>query len=685
MESISLNNVSYPVVSDTQLGDCGWKVEIPSGREDGSTKGVVRNCLPAEIDILMMLQSKIILEAYEMEEPLVLFEYYEETGTDYLNRMKSVSATPERSEVINIMKGICRGVGLLHSMSTPITHSMIGFDSLVRTPDMTWKLTGLGYCRNVAWRSYNSDHEEMIKTRCTTPLMSAPPELLEFNRHLIVNNQQDVWAIGMLYYYLICGMQYPFSTSDEIIHSPLYVPKGTQSSDSDILNKCLAKEPYNRLNIWDLAAKLKIDNMPEKVADWEEQKLASWCEKPDIVPPESTSPLQVQFDSTGGTQPGPMLDLSSIDGPVRTHKIFSFKDNSKPVSRTWFARVKDFGEKSIGLSSSTLKHLHSNTPHYWMIRCTDSTYDAIPTLYLTKLVEWAKQCDNIGAFFHYIKLRPVKYDSVVAYRCLCLIHKVLQDCQLNCMKAIYAQQRSFFKDLELRWAGATHSKLPVLPSVVVHYCKFLDKRLYCVLANGSLSGKTDEEITTAAAVFIQGVELASRVCPPHEGKAFLLNNALYSLVVDLSTCHNLLSSVSMSGPHWQHVLSGFQNANSLFGVLVKKLKKSNPELLALCKTSPKSSLKAAKSSLSSSLSSVTSQPPPAVSSVSAVAPVVENDLFPTVRADDLISVSPPPRDPRQHRHTDPTPYQNNEPPATSTATTAATTTTNKVGDLLLFS
>eukprot|EP01060_Flectonema_neradi_P015559 TRINITY_DN2219_c0_g2_i1.p1 TRINITY_DN2219_c0_g2~~TRINITY_DN2219_c0_g2_i1.p1 ORF type:complete len:679 (+),score=90.66 TRINITY_DN2219_c0_g2_i1:37-2073(+) len=678
MESISLNGVSYSVISDTQLGDCGWKVSIPPGREGGATKGVVRNCLPAEIDILMMLQSDVILQAYEIEEPLVLFENYEETGTDYTNRLQSSGSIPNRSEVMKLLKGVCKGVGLLHSMSTPITHSMIGFDSIVRCSDNNWKVTGLGYCRNVAWKSYNDEHAEMIKSRCTTPLMSAPPELLDFSHHMLVNNQQDVWAIGMIMYYLLCGLRYPFSTPDEIINAALYIPKGTQDNDISILNKCLAKEPYNRLNIWQLAEMLQIEGMPEKVADWEEQQLASWCVQ--NVKPEATSPLQVQFDCAVAS-PGPMLDLSSMDGPLRTHKVFSFRDNSKPVTRTWFARVKDFTEKSIGLSSSTLKHFHSNTPHSWMIRCTDSTYDAIPTLYLTKLVEWAKHIDNISAFFHYIKLRPIKYDSVVAYRCLCLIHKVLQDCPIDCMKLIYTQQQSFFSDLELRWTGTTHSKLPVLPSVVVHYCRFLDKRLYCVLANGSLTGKTEEELATVGAVFIQGVELASRVCPPHEGKAFLLNNSLHSLIVDLSTSHSLLSTTShVNSPHWKPILSGYQNAASLFGVLVKKLKKSNPELLAICKTSPRSSKPTAKAA------KVVEKPPPQqnlsskpLQSLPSASSVPSSDMFPTVEASDLVSVSPP-RDPKQHRHTDPSSHR-----ATSPIPPPENSTTSNVGDLLLFS
>ena len=280
------------------------------------------------------------------------------------------------------------------------------------------------------------------------------------------------------------------------------------------------------------------------------------------------------------------------------HLSLSRKGEGK-VPRTVSAKFKDWVEKK-GVSGKTLKLFHSDTPHAWVIRSTDVNFKSLKTLYLSKLVVHIKDVQKgtvhgddaplelqeaVRNVLYYLRLRPVSYNSLVAYKTLFVTHYIMQECDVEVQRVVHAFRRQLFEEIAHKWAGLDALKedeaqkhLPLLHVVVVAYASYLQKRVEYFVKTNSLCAHSDEDAALLSDLFIRGVELVEDIKPPLVGKKVFHSSLLVKMVLDLEEIYKGLAPAPKTGRRWQQVEEGVAVARSRFEELSTLISEHMPEL-----------------------------------------------------------------------------------------------------------
>ncbi|KAJ9435254.1 hypothetical protein DIPPA_03467, partial [Diplonema papillatum] len=433
----------------------------------------------------------------------------------------------------------------MHGLSPPLAHRDIKLENLLSTsPTHTqWKLCDFGSTSTQAHLCTTAAHAEEVMDEVSrkTTVTYRSPEQCDPLRGYRIDQSVDVWALGVTAYALLFS-EFPFEdtplgiVNGKLAFPPMYrassasaVPE-TREKEVKTIAAMLSKDPVQRPDVWAVtrtARELLGGSHPWVLKHAEPVKPAGWCEQEQVAAASQAAAPRVaaqRDEAGGGRAAGGFFELHGdlaegegsgdsrpedvpvIDGDdvvPRVHVVPALEASPTRLRRNWAARIKDWVE-SHGAPAHALKLFHADTPHAWVIRCTDGSLSSIRTLYRKKLIHHVSREDDASALFHYIQLRPVSYDAVVAYKVLCLIHDVLRAATGYVQQQVYAGHKRLFTSLQRAWSSPDQAAVPLpgLAAFIVKYCEYLRKRVYYHVRSGSFRAATDEEAAILADLFV---------------------------------------------------------------------------------------------------------------------------------------------------------------------------------------
>ena len=186
-------------------------------------------------------------------EYLLLLEYCADgTLLDWLNKPKERSI----KDVMSVFAQVAAAVAVFHAHQPPISHRDLKPENVLRGDKDEWKLCDFGSASTDTYTARSSGDRVTIAAildKNTTPSYRAP-EMVDLYRAQLINQQSDVWALGVMLYQLLFREQ-PFPDGSLGIVSGKYrLPEQHKwpKEAMDLLQRMLTVDPAKRATIIDV-------------------------------------------------------------------------------------------------------------------------------------------------------------------------------------------------------------------------------------------------------------------------------------------------------------------------------------------------------------------------------------------------------------------------------------------------
>jgi serine/threonine protein kinase len=214
--------------------------------------------LPAHPNIVQCIGHEITTLGQGRYEVWVLMEAV--SGGSVVDRMKQLQASHSKfsnKDILNIFHDACTAIAVLHSQCPPITHRDLKVENILIGSDGTHKLCDFG---SATQRAYHCKTQREVSLasedieRNTTLAYRAPEAVDPWQRQRI-DEKQDVWALGVLLYYL-CFFKQPFEETNLSILGGRYTIPTTKGADAtmdaltDLIQKMLTQDPAKRPDVF---------------------------------------------------------------------------------------------------------------------------------------------------------------------------------------------------------------------------------------------------------------------------------------------------------------------------------------------------------------------------------------------------------------------------------------------------
>ena len=188
-----------------------------------------------------------------------LLKFIRETSSDTAESRSSVPARASSSKVYRylllILRDLVTGLELVHSKG--IIHSDIKPDNIIITPNLVPKLVDFGLgCKASICNGKECCDKELVGT----PQFVAPETITRHVRYFA----SDIWSLGVtLYYCAVNNYPFPFrglgtpEILGTIARSEPNKLDTTNELLNDITNRCLIKNPFDRIFLSEISEKLK--------------------------------------------------------------------------------------------------------------------------------------------------------------------------------------------------------------------------------------------------------------------------------------------------------------------------------------------------------------------------------------------------------------------------------------------
>lgn len=308
-----------------------------------------------EIDVLSRVRDKNIVKVYHSEisrneGKLGVSIAMEFCGNNLYRRIRSGSGTGSgtrlsESEICHVVLGMTSALGYLHSQQPPITHRDLRPENILinnnQTGPTAYKLCNFGNSTTEAYECVNREEASMAITDIemhTNPAFRAP-EMADPMSHRRICEKTDMWALGVLVYYMM-HLKLPFEPTNMALsgNPKVRYPANSEgrytSSLRVITDHLLDADPESRWDVFALTNFLRFDEdisrhlgtfcftRTEYPEGWEEQDVKVL----NRDPPKKKPPV------TYGDEPG--HDKVSKDGDGGRAGVGQAQRAASPPSST---------------------------------------------------------------------------------------------------------------------------------------------------------------------------------------------------------------------------------------------------------------------------------------------------------------------------------------------------------------
>eukprot|EP00906_Rhabdomonas_costata_P012299 RCo017583 len=200
---------------------------------------------------------------------VLVVEYSEQSLFSVMRTMSRASQRFSEAEVLAILNDVILALCHLHGLDPPVAHrdlkveNILIFKSAQSPPSAAvYKLCDMGSCTTVVHHPKNATErgvaEEDIEHNTT--MLYRAPEMIDLFMKKRINEKADIWAFGVLTFYLMY-FELPFEENRLQILSGKYrapapkrgVPSSYSSELLALLARCLTVDCDARPDAWDVA------------------------------------------------------------------------------------------------------------------------------------------------------------------------------------------------------------------------------------------------------------------------------------------------------------------------------------------------------------------------------------------------------------------------------------------------
>lgn len=199
---------------------------------------------PSPYVLNLLAYSRTPTEAFLITDycPMSLADHLQRTGKSPLSD----------DEILSIFLQVARGLSAMHQLKPPIAHRDVKAENILKTQRGTWVLCDFG---SASRRHQVFDdprdlalEEEVIRKK-TTPVYRAP-ELWNLYSREFIGTKVDVWALGVLLYFM-AYKRLPFTgdSSLQIIHASFDLPSTRSQPLCRLIELCLTPKVQDRPDV----------------------------------------------------------------------------------------------------------------------------------------------------------------------------------------------------------------------------------------------------------------------------------------------------------------------------------------------------------------------------------------------------------------------------------------------------
>jgi serine/threonine protein kinase len=220
-----------------------------------------------------------------------VMEYYPITVIQDMAQSEKRRQQYSLASVVQIISSVFSAVQHLHSRDPPVAHRDLKPENILKSEDGRFVLCDFGSATTVAYRC--TDRKSAAKAiddiEKNTTLMYRSPEMVDPWTKQRIDQKSDVWALGVLLYYLMY-FKFPFEeTALAIVNGKFSFPDLPVYPQAlkDTVTMCLTTNPAHRPSIFDVVCafctfeELRVDSniLTPKEDPGFVQPLAAVCEE----------------------------------------------------------------------------------------------------------------------------------------------------------------------------------------------------------------------------------------------------------------------------------------------------------------------------------------------------------------------------------------------------------------------
>eukprot|EP00672_Neobodo_designis_P023765 CAMPEP_0174838420 /NCGR_PEP_ID=MMETSP1114-20130205/7381_1 /TAXON_ID=312471 /ORGANISM="Neobodo designis, Strain CCAP 1951/1" /LENGTH=537 /DNA_ID=CAMNT_0016072517 /DNA_START=32 /DNA_END=1645 /DNA_ORIENTATION=+ len=281
---IRVKGVTYS--SDGNVGEGAYSTVVRAYALDGTRVAIKRCRLATKESAVAFREECTLMQRAAHRNVVRLIDYEIAKGPDgavrgdavmelcetsVVQRMQQLEAAGKRfssRQVAAIVGAVGHAIARMHSLDPPIAHRDIKPENVLVTSDGTVKLADFGSATTYAVECASSQAIALAEADINkhTTMAYRAPEMADLWQRKRVDERADVWAFGVLVYY-VCYFRLPFEeTKLAIINTPLEIPRQPEvpAAFVEIMRGCMCKDADKRMRV---AAALQVlhDAFPDSV------------------------------------------------------------------------------------------------------------------------------------------------------------------------------------------------------------------------------------------------------------------------------------------------------------------------------------------------------------------------------------------------------------------------------------
>eukprot|EP01017_Pseudomicrothorax_dubius_P048140 TRINITY_DN870_c0_g1_i27.p1 TRINITY_DN870_c0_g1~~TRINITY_DN870_c0_g1_i27.p1 ORF type:complete len:526 (-),score=124.53 TRINITY_DN870_c0_g1_i27:62-1639(-) len=248
-------------------------------------------------DIVSQNGNSVVLMLLELCEGGSLFDLMTKYENQRLNE----------SQVIGILKQICEGIKVLHSMQPPVAHRDLKIENVL-LHQKRFKLCDFGSStrthldmKRIPKDRYADLEEEFEKN---TTLMYRPPEMCNLYEGHTINEKVDIWMLGCILF-VVCFYKHPFAEASKlsIVNASFQIPERSNYTDKmhDLIRLMLTPDPAHRPDIF------QVINILERYDQLQNIELNRHAQELKLQQQKASKTIEAKFKSFQGEIPADEL------------------------------------------------------------------------------------------------------------------------------------------------------------------------------------------------------------------------------------------------------------------------------------------------------------------------------------------------------------------------------------------